>query len=307
MENEAATGRTRDHRPSTAWDRQRRVEQIDAVPQLDFSVDRVNEGSTPYSDYHHVEGLLSLQYPRTDKPAELSFYITGKTQELLSKLLVTEVNRARDVLFDDRLEQALWHLRRAGHVQKMLTVSWEQVSAVTPTEFAALRDELDTASETESLLHRSFRYRRLEFALGGKSPEMVAAYAPVPRFHTLIETTLRASSLYDAVLALLLRRGANIPEECVERDYARPYEPHPAVEKVWAGIYRDASGDLYLLAEALHELNRQYSRWRTTHLLTMKRILGHNPETSDTSGVAWLGPVAEDRFFPELRAARPKI
>ncbi|MEV0406003.1 tryptophan 2,3-dioxygenase family protein [Actinoallomurus sp. NPDC050550] len=279
----------------------------EAESLLDFTVGSVEEGGTPYIGDSHVEVLLGLRYPRTDQSAELSFYVTGKVQELLFKLLFTEVNAARDLLLDDYLGPALWRLRRAGHAQRMLTTSWKQVSTIAPAEFVALQDELGgMAPESQFLMYRSFGYRRLEFALGGKSPEIAAVYAAVPRLRTLIEATLRAPSLYDGVLALLLRRGVNIPVECVERDFARPYEPHPAVEQAWAGIYREARGELYSLAEALTELDHQYDRWRTTHLLTVERLLGHKPGTG-TPGAVWPGPVAEHRFFPELRAARSEV
>ncbi|MEV0406748.1 tryptophan 2,3-dioxygenase family protein [Actinoallomurus sp. NPDC050550] len=256
-------------------------------------------------DLIECEVLLGLQYPRTDQSAELSFYVTGKVQELLFKLLFTDINAARDLLLDDLVQLALWRLRRVGHVQRMLIASWEQVSAITPAEFAVLRDELvGIASGSQSLMYRTFWHRRLEFALGGKSPEMATAFAAVPRLHTVIEATLGAPSLYDAVLALLRRKGANIPMECVERDFARPYQPHPAVEQAWAEIYREASGEMYSLAEAPTELDHRYSHWRTTHLQTVERLLSHTPETGGTPGAVWPGPATEHRFFPELRSAR---
>jgi tryptophan 2,3-dioxygenase len=295
-------GRAREYRPLTEEERRRQAKRTAGEPLLDFTVGRVNEGSMPYIDYHHVDVLLGLQHPRTDEPAELSFYIIGQVQELLFKLLFTEANRIRDLLFDDRLDRALGYLRRAERVQRVLTACWEPVSTISPTEFAAFRDELGTASGFQS-----FMYRQLEFALGNKSPRMAAAYAAVPAIHAQVEAALRAPSLYDAVLALLRRRGLNIPLECVERDFARPYEPHPAVQKAWAGVYDAAGGDLYVLAEALSELNYQFSRWRMTHLLAVERVLGRKPGTGGTSGVEWLRRVAEYRFFPELWNVRSDI
>ncbi|WP_433179662.1 tryptophan 2,3-dioxygenase family protein [Actinoallomurus sp. CA-150999] len=297
MEREAAIGRIGGYRSSVEPERGE-AEQGESL--LGFTGDRGDEGGMPCVGYRDVEVLLGLRYPRTDQWAELSFYATGKVQELLFKLLFTEVNWVRDLLLDDVVGSALWRLRRVGHVQRMLIASWEQLSSVTPAEFATLRDELGgIASRSQSLAYRSFWHRRLEFALGGKSPEMVAAYAAVPRLHAVIEATLREPSLYDAVLALLRRKGADIPVGCVERDITRPYEPHPAVERAWAEIYREASGEMYSLAEALTGLDHRYAHWRTTHLLTVRRLLDHTPETGRI-------PSAEHRFFPELRAARSK-
>jgi len=65
-------------------------------------------GSTPYIDYQRIDVLLSLQHPRTDEPAEMTFYVMGQVKELLFKLLYVELCRVRDELFDNRLERALW-------------------------------------------------------------------------------------------------------------------------------------------------------------------------------------------------------
>ncbi|KUJ68068.1 hypothetical protein ACZ90_22485 [Streptomyces albus subsp. albus] len=271
---------------------------------MDFSTGSVNENSTPYIDYHSVDVLLSLQHPRSDEPAELTFYITGQVQELLFKLMFTEVNRVRDLLFEDRLDKALWYLRRIERVQRVLTAAWEPVSTLTPTEFGGFRNELGTASGFQS-----YMYRQLEFSLGNKERRMAEAYRAVPWLYEQVSAVLAAPSLYDAALSLLRHRGADIPQECVARDFAEPYAPHPAVEAAWARIYRspEENRELHVLAEALSDLNYQYSRWRTTHLLTVERIMGYRPGTGGTLGVEWLRRVAEHRFFPELWSIRTDI
>ncbi|MEU9247357.1 tryptophan 2,3-dioxygenase family protein, partial [Streptomyces sp. NPDC048385] len=48
-------------------------------------------------------------------------------------------------------------------------------------------------------------------------------------------------------------------------------------------------------------------RWRTTHLLTVERLLGTKSGTAGTSGAAWLRRAAEHRFFPELWTVRARI
>ncbi|GAA2427937.1 hypothetical protein GCM10010191_46070 [Actinomadura vinacea] len=87
MEHEAVIGRSRDSaRP------ERGAETAQGESLLDFTIGSVNEGGTPYIGHRQVEVLLCLEYPRTEQAAELLFYVTGKTQELLFKLLFTEVN-----------------------------------------------------------------------------------------------------------------------------------------------------------------------------------------------------------------------
>ncbi|MDX3659654.1 tryptophan 2,3-dioxygenase family protein [Streptomyces sp. ID05-26A] len=293
----------RSYTPMTEEERRHRAESTGGEPVLDYGGGNGSD-STAYIDYHSVDVLLGLQHPRTGEPAELSFYITGQIQELLFKLLFTEVSRIRDLLFADDVDDALRYLRRAERVQRVLTTSWEPVSTITPTEFAAFRDQLGSASGIQS-----YMYRQLEFALGNKSSRMADPYKPVGWVHRQVVAALRAPSLYDAALTVLHRRGLGVPAHHVDRDFAEPYQPHPSVEEAWARVYRShrEHRDLYALAEALCELNQQYAQWRYTHLLTVERILGHKPGTGGTSGIDWLRKVAEHRFFPELLTARSAI
>ncbi|MFD2467425.1 tryptophan 2,3-dioxygenase [Amycolatopsis silviterrae] len=290
--------------PLTEDERRERAEHSGGEPVFDFRSGAAGPDSTAYVDYHSVDALLSLQHPRTGEPAELAFYTVGQVQELLFKLLFTEANRVRDLLFDDRLDDALWCLRRMERTQRVLVASWEPVSTITAAEFAAFRDQLGVASGIQSHM-----YRQLEFALGNKSPRMAEAYEGISQLHKDVDAALRAPSMYDGALALLRRRGAPIPEDHVTRDFAQPYQPHPAVEEAWAGIYRDPAGqrDLYVFAEALSDVNHQYSLWRSAHLLTVERVLGSKPGSGGTAGVAWLRRVAEHRFFPELLSARTAL
>ncbi|CAM5373767.1 tryptophan 2,3-dioxygenase [Streptomyces narbonensis] len=293
----------RSYTPLTEEERRQRAENTGGEPMLDFDVANGSE-STAYIGYHHVDVLLALQHPRTSEPAELSFYITGQIQELLFKLLFTEVNRVRDLLFADDLDEALRYLQRVERVQRVLTTTWEPLSTMTTTEFAAFRDELGSASGIQS-----YMYRQLEFALGNKAPRLAEPYRPVAWAYEQVMAALRAPSLYDAALGVLRRRGLGVPAHCVERDFAAPYQPHAAVEQAWAQVYWSPREhrDLHALAEALSDLNHHYAQWRYTHLLIVERILGHKPGTGGTSGVSWLRKVAEHRFFPELLAARTAI
>ncbi|MFC3452595.1 tryptophan 2,3-dioxygenase [Amycolatopsis speibonae] len=301
MINEQMVHGPRAYQSLTEQERRERAARTSGEPVLDFSSGAVCATSTPYVDYHNVDTLLSLQHPRTQEPAELSFYVMGQVQELLFKLLFTEINRVRDLLFAGQVDEALWYLRRVERSQRVLLATWEPLSTITASEFVGFRDQLGTASGIQS-----YMYRQLEFSLGNKSEEMARAHQGIPRFQEQVDMALRAPSVYDAALALLHSRGSAIPEECVRRDFSLTYVPNSAIERAWADIYREPhrSRDLYLLAEALTDVGHQYSQWRSAHLLTVERVLGNKPGTGGTMGVAWLRRIAEHRFFPELLSAR---
>lgn len=303
MASERSALGPRAYQSMTERERRTQSQETHGEPVLDFSVGHVNDNSTPYIDYHSVDMLLSLQHPRTDEPAELTFYIVGQVQELLFKLMYTEVNRVRDLLFEDRLDEAVRFLRRIESIQRALTACWEPVSTLTPTEFLGFRDSLGTASGFQS-----YMYRQLEFSLGNKERRMAEAYRAIPWLYEQVSTVLEEPGLYDAALSVLHRRG-HIPETCLTKNFAEPYEPNALVEDAWAAIYRSPqeNHDLYVFAEALADLNYQYSRWRTTHLLVVERIMGYKPGTGGTHGVEWLRRVAEHRFFPELWSVRTQL
>lgn len=291
----------RGYRPLSERERAERASHTGGEPDLDFTTERAGAASTPYLDYHGVGVLLSLQHPRTDEPAELTFYMVAQAKELLFKLLFTEFNRCRDLLLADRLDRALWYLRRIERIQRVLVATWEPLSTITAGEFGRFRDQLGSASGLQS-----FGYRLLEFALGNKSRQMSDAHDGVAVAREQMRAALHSPSLYDAAVHVLREHGADIPVECVARDFAEQYRPHSAVEHAWAEVYRRPQDDhqLYLLAEALSDVGHQFTMWRTAHLLTVERILGDKPGTGATAGVQWLRRAAAHRFFPELWSAR---
>ncbi|MFE4371731.1 tryptophan 2,3-dioxygenase [Streptomyces sp. NPDC056835] len=256
--------------------------------------------TTPYAAYAHMDTLLSLQEPRTGTDAEPGFIILSQVKELLFKLLHTEFTTARDHLAADRLDETLWTLRRAGRVQRVLLSCWDPLSALSPGEFAAIRAVLGSASGFQSV-----SYRRLEFLLGNKNPDLVAPHRGTPN-HTDLLGQLRAPSLYDETIRFLARRDPGIPRECADRDVSLPYQPDEHVAAAWRRVYEPPGRhhELFLLGEALMDTAESFARWRYTHLLTVQRLLGDKPGTGGTDGSRWLAAIADHRFFPELWSVR---
>jgi tryptophan 2,3-dioxygenase len=281
---------------SSDAERRARAERSGGSPTLDFPA-----GSTPYIDYQSIDVLLSLQHHRTDAPGEPTFYAMGQVKELLFKLLHTELRRAQGQLRSDAVREAVATLQRTHRVFELLTATWSVLDTLSPTEFAAFRDHLGEASGFQS-----YMYRRLEFALGNKVEAMARPHRGVPHVYRDVLADLRAPSLYDEALRLLHRRGAALPAEVLDRDWSRPYEPHPAVEAAWAAAYRDPRQDneLYQLAEALVGVAERFSAWRLHHLLTVEKVIGPKPGTGGTGGVEWLRRITGHRFFPELWTVR---
>ncbi|ACU35971.1 tryptophan 2,3-dioxygenase [Actinosynnema mirum] len=273
-----------------------RVMAPDGCPITD-----VTGTSTPYIDYQSIDVLLSLQRPRSDTPAELTFYVIGQVKELLFKLIHEELERTRALIDGDSVAEAAANLRRVRRVVELLNETWNVLSTLTPNEFNGFRDVLGKASGLQS-----YMYRMVEYALGNKVAALAQPHRQVPHVHAQVQRALREPSVYDAALRLLARRGAALPESVLDRDFSRPYEPNGAVERAWADVYRGnaATDPLPQLAEALMDVAEGFSRWRSLHLLTVERVIGFKPGTGGTEGAGWLRRVAEHRFFPELWTCR---
>jgi tryptophan 2,3-dioxygenase len=256
--------------------------------------------STPYAAYAQMDALLDLQHPQTTAGTEPGFIIMSQVMELLFKLLHVEFEAARNQVECDRVGEASRTLRRALSVQQTALSSWDFFGAISPTEFAEFRDVLGSASGFQSA-----SYRRVEFLLGNKTPALVRPHRGT-RSHDGVLRQLCEPSLYDAVLALLRRRGLAIADDVLDAGPGAPYRSHVSVEDAWRVVYQNQADhhDLYLLAETLIDVAEAFARWRYTHLVVVQRVLGGKPGTGGTDGVPWLGRIAEHRFFPELWSVR---
>ncbi|MER7793305.1 tryptophan 2,3-dioxygenase family protein [Streptomyces sp. NPDC097640] len=281
---------------SSDAERNVRVMESDGDPITDFT-----GASTPYIDYQSIDVLLSLQRPRSDAPAELTFYVMGQVKELLFKLIYEELERTRALLDGDSVAEAAVNLRRLRRVVELLNGTWNVLSTLTPNEFNGFRDVLGSASGIQS-----YMYRMVEYALGNKVAALALPHRQVPHVHAQVQRALHEPSVYDAALRLLARHETPLPPSVLDRDFSQPYEPNGAVERAWAEVYRGkaATDPLPQLAEALMDVAEGFSRWRSLHLLTVERIIGFKPGTGGTEGAGWLRRVAEHRFFPELWTSR---
>jgi tryptophan 2,3-dioxygenase len=138
---------------------------------------------------------------------------------------------------------------------------------------------------------------------------MVAVHEGAPAFKAMLEADLKAPSLYDEAIALLARRGFDIPEQVGRRDVSKPYVASPAVEAAWAEVYRqsDVHWDLYDLAEKLVDLEYRFQLWRFGHLKAIERIIGFKRGTGGSSGAPYLASVLNNVFFPELLDVRKSL
>jgi tryptophan 2,3-dioxygenase len=232
------------------------------------------------------------------------FIIVHQTSELWMKLCLHELNAALDHVRRDELGPVFKMLTRVSRIQVQLTQSWNVLATMTPADYSAFRNQLGKASGFQS-----YQYRMLEFILGNKNASMIVVHQRDPDAYAALKRCLGTPSLYDETLRLLSRRGFEIPESYLDRDFAQPYQSNKQVAAAWLAVYhsKESHWDLYELAERLVDLDHQFQLWRFSHMKTVERIIGYKRGTGGTSGVAYLTKALELRFFPELWSIRTSM
>jgi tryptophan 2,3-dioxygenase len=257
-----------------------------------------------YEDYAELRTLLTLQHPRTDAPAELSFIVVTQVMELYFTLLRHEWESARDRLLhadaESEVRAAVRTLRRGHGVQDALIASWEALRTLTPAEFDAFRESFGVASGIQS-----YQYRHIEFLLGARHPRALAIHEQTPRIHDELAAQAASPSLYDAALTLLRRRGFAVPQALADRDPRTEYQGDDGVVAVWRAVYGDAAhADLADLGDALFDTAERHLRWKQRHLLSVWRSMGDKPGSAGTSGAQWLERGVHRKYFPDLWTLR---
>ena len=257
-----------------------------------------------YARHLQTQQLLTSQVPVSDKPDEMLFIIIHQTMELWIKLMLHEGDIAMQQIRADQLGKAEKTLDRMATVLRHMIHSWEVLATLSPHDFLTFRGFLRKASGFQS-----HQYRQLEFCLGLKRADLVMIHNDDDQKRLALEAALNAPSLYDELLRLLSRRGFDIPEGHLDRDFSQPYPAHEMVEDAWLEIYTnvDRHWDLYSLAEKVTALEYYFQEWRFKHMKTVSRVIGHKPGTGGSSGVTYLVNALDLQFFPELWAMRTRM
>jgi tryptophan 2,3-dioxygenase len=254
-----------------------------------------------YGGYLHLDEILSAQRPLSDAPDELLFIIQHQTSELWMRLVIRELDLARQAMAEDRLEPTFKMLSRVSRIFEQLNSAWDVLRTMTPSEYSHFRDALGGSSGFQS-----FQYREIEFALGNRSAAMVAVHDGQPEVVERLTAELARRSLYDEALALCNRAGLPVPAEVLRRELAEPHHADDGVVEMWRQVYADPERwwSEYQLAEKLVDLEDYVRRWRFNHVTTVERVIGMKTGTGGTSGVDYLRRMLAVELFPDLWRVR---
>lgn len=274
---------------------------------VDFSDEQVHWDlgeSQSYGEYLALDQILAAQRPVSIEHDEMLFIIIHQASELWMKLCLHELTAAREHIRRDDLGPSFKMLARVSKIQAQLTQSWDVLATMTPAEYSMFRNQLGRSSGFQSV-----QYRMLEFIIGNKNADTIEVHKNASTTYDELQKALHSPSIYDEALRLLSRRGFEIPQDYVDRDWSQPYQPSKQVAAAWLAVYHsvDDNWDLYDLAEKLVDLDHKFQLWRFSHMKTVERIIGYKRGTGGTGGVSYLSKALELRFFPELWMIRTSM
>lgn len=257
-----------------------------------------------YGGYLALDRLLAAQHPVSDHHDELLFVIIHQTKELWLKQILHELDLASALVRGDKLIEVHKILSRVSRIQAVMTLSWDVLATLTPTDYLTFRHVLGGSSGFQSAQFRAF-----EFRLGLKEAGHLRFQEEGSEGRALLAAALESPSLWDEANAALARAGFAIPGAALARDWSQPYRPFDEVEAAWATIYRDAERywPLYQLAEKLMDVDDALASWRHKHVVTVERVIGFKRGTGGTPGVPYLQSTLSKRAFPELWSVRTRL
>jgi tryptophan 2,3-dioxygenase len=281
--------------------------RFDPTEKVDLSNEPVHwdlGSSLSYGEYLQLGKILDAQRPLSLEHDEMMFIIIHQASELWMRLMLHELQGVLECVRRDDLDASFKMFERIARVQAQLLATWDVLSTMTPADYSAFRNTLGRSSGFQS-----HQYRLLEFMLGNKNAEMIQVHRKDQNAYAALERALRNPSLYDEVLRLLSRRGYEVPESHLVRDFSEPYSASKQVAGAWLGVYHNAEKDwdLYELAEKLVDVDHRFQLWRCHHMKTVERVIGYKAGTGGTGGVSYLVKALELKFFPELWQIRTSM
>ena len=259
------------------------------------------DSALTYTSYLAVDELLKLQRPLSDGPEhdEMLFIIIHQTYELWFKQLIHEFLEAQRALEAGDTHRALAVLGRIRTIMKTCVSQVDILETMTPLQFLSFRNYLAASSGFQSA-----QFRKVE-AILGRRDEKFANHLP-PETRDEISLLLNQRSLWDSVLIYLVKRGALIPKEILNRKLNEQYLPNESVQKALIQIHRE-DPEAAMICERLVDIDEGLQEWRYRHVKMVERTIGSKSGTGGSSGVKYLASTLFNPVFPDLWEIRASL
>jgi len=246
-------------------------------------------GRLSYGGYLRLPELLAQQRPQSEAPDELLFITVHQVYELWFKLLLHELESARDAMFAGELWRTRHLFQRVHATERVLVEQVEVLETMTPQDFLAFRSKLSPASGFQSV-----QFRELEFLSGLKDERYLGTFRHAGADELArLRRRLDEPTLWDAYLAVLSRRGLPVSDEEIMSSL------------LTVARDRRSYDDLWQLAEDLLTHDETAALWRMRHVQMVERQIGTKSGTGGSTGAPYLRDRTRLHYFPllwELRA-----
>jgi tryptophan 2,3-dioxygenase len=260
-----------------------------------------HEKSLTYTSYLALEEILGAQRPRSDEHDEVLFIVVHQVYELWFKQLIHELRYLQRMLEERKEARASATFKRLLTILKLVVAQLDVIETMTPVQFLAFRERLESASGFQS-----GQFRELEAILGRRDPGVLQAYHEASVDRERVQAAMARPSVYDSFLRYLSAKGYDIPAEALERDVTQPVVESDGVQRALLRVYRD-DGAPAQLAERMVDFDEGFMEWRYHHVKMVERTIGSRPGTGGSPGAAYLRETLHKPFFPDLWTVRSEL
>ena len=259
------------------------------------------DAALTYTSYLAINELLELQKPLSEGPEhdELLFIIIHQTYELWFKQMLHEYAELQRALEAADTYRALPILGRIRTILKTCVSQVDILETMTPLQFLSFRSYLAASSGFQSA-----QFRKVE-AILGRRDEKFANHLPQD-VRNEIHEMLSQRSLWDSVLVYLSKRGANIPQSLLNRNFHEHYQPNSEVQTILVEIHRK-DPEAAMVCERLVDIDEGLQEWRYRHVKMVERTIGNKLGTGGSSGVKYLASTLFNPVFPDLWEIRSSL
>ena len=260
-----------------------------------------------YTGYLGLDKILNAQDLRSKDTEtgpehdEMLFIIIHQVFELWFKQLLHEFDYCQEQLKAKELGSTLHVLKRVRNIIKVMVSQVDVIETMTPRDFSAFRNLLDSASGLQS-----YQFREIEFTLGLKRANVLSRYDEASTAHINLTKRLHAPSLWDAFLHFVSERGYEIPEQLLSANSTTELEASEEVISVIEKIYHN-DPELTQLCETLIDVDEGLQEWRYRHVKMVQRTIGMKIGTGGSDGVNYLLQSLIKPFFPDLWDVRSRL
>ena len=192
-------------------------------------------------------------------------------------------------------------LKRVLTILKTLVAQIDVLETITPLNFLAFRDRLESGSGFQS-----HQFREIEFILGKKARPSFERYPEGSVSRERVQSRFNQPTLWDAFLHYLAANEYRVPQTLLQRDYSKGYEPSPEVQRILVEVYKK-NPTVAQIVERLVDLDEGFMEWRYRHVKMVQRTIGTKPGTGGSAGAEYLLTTLNQPAFPDLWAIRAEL